>query len=414
MERRNFLQSIGLLGLFPFSNKINALPLEQISNFNSDREYWVQMLSKIAEPLLTSLANEKLKLNMPVEARTAALVESRKKVTHLEGFGRLLCGMAPWMQLANDSSEEGRIRERYFLLIQQSLANAVNPNSKDYMNFTEGQQPLVDAAFLALALIRAPKIWNNADDMVKKNLLEALGKTRLIKPHPNNWLLFSGMIEAFLLSIGEEYDKMRIDYAIRQHDQWYKGDGAFGDGADFHWDYYNSYVIQPFISVITNKIAAVDKSYLPFQEKFEKIALRYSSIQEKLIAPDGSFPAIGRSLAYRCGAFHHLAHQAFEKKLPSELSLGQVRSALSAVIHRTLDDEKNFNQDNWLRLGLCGYQPDLAEDYISTGSLYLCATAFLPLGLAPEDTFWKSLSEDWTAKKIWMGNNLKADKALKL
>ena len=40
---------------------------------------------------------------------------------------------------------------------------------------------------------------------------------------------------------------MRVDYALRQHEQWYKGDGAYGDGPAFHWDYYNSFVIHPML-----------------------------------------------------------------------------------------------------------------------------------------------------------------------
>lgn len=60
-------------------------------------------------------------------------------------------------------------------------------------------------------------------------------------------LLFPAIIETFLYRIGEEWDPMRVDYAIRQHEQWYKGDGIYGGGPFFHWDYYNSFVIQPMI-----------------------------------------------------------------------------------------------------------------------------------------------------------------------
>ena len=53
---------------------------------------------------------------------------------------------------------------------------------------------------------------------------------------------------------------MRVDYALRQHDQWYKGDGAYGDGPAFHWDYYNSFVIHPMLldvlDVFRDKLAA--------------------------------------------------------------------------------------------------------------------------------------------------------------
>ncbi len=43
-------------------------------------------------------------------------------------------------------------------------------------------------------------------------------------------------------------------------------------------------------------------------------ATRYAAVQERLIAPDGSFPPIGRSIAYRCGAFHALAQAALRTR----------------------------------------------------------------------------------------------------
>ena len=55
------------------------------------------------------------------------------------------------------------------------------------------------------------------------------------------------MVEAALSALGARPDAMRVDYALRQHDQWYKGDGAYGDGPAFHWDYYNSFVIHPML-----------------------------------------------------------------------------------------------------------------------------------------------------------------------
>jgi len=100
--------------------------------------------------------------------------------------------------------------------------------------------------------------------------------------------------------------------------------------------------------------------------------------------------------------------------LPGDLNPAQVRSALAAVIQKTLGAPANFDQRGWLALGLSGHQPGLAEDYISTGSLYLCATAFLPLGLPASNDFWFLPSEPWTAKKIWSGENMAADGALKL
>src|SRR4029077_9260995 len=108
------------------------------------------------------------------------------------------------------------------------------------------------------------------------------------------------------------------------------------------------------------------------------------------IAPDGSFPAIGRSIAYRCGAFHLLAQSALRRVLPDGVAPAQARGALTAVIRRTLDAPGTFGAGGWLRAGLWGPQPGIGESYISTGSLYLCSVAFLPLGLPASDSFWSA------------------------
>ena len=98
--------------------------------------------------------------------------------------------------------------------------------------------------------------------------------------------------------------------------------------------------------------------------------------------------------------------------LPEELSPAAVRGALTAVIRRTLDAPGTFDRDGWLRIGLSGFQPGLGEVYINTGSLYLCTTAFLPLGLPPEDPFWSLPDEPWSSVKLWNGVDLPADHAI--
>jgi len=149
------------------------------------------------------------------------------------------------------------------------------------------------------------------------------------------------------------------------------------------------------------------------QRELERFA-RYAQIQERLIAPDGSFPVLGRSLAYRCGAFQHLAMAALLDLVPPGCSHGSLRAALSAVIKRTLDAPGTYDADGWLTIGLCGHQPNLGEAYISTGSCYLAATAFLPLGLSPDHAFWTEPPAPWTAQRVWdEGVDLACDHALR-
>lgn len=378
----------------------------------AERTYWLQTLLKVADPVLMALAQNRLKATMPIESAPGQEA-SRKAVSHLEALGRTVAGLAPWLELETDDSQEGRSRKRYLDLTRQAIINGVNPNSPDYLNFTKNAQPLVDAAFLAHGLLRAPKIWAGLNAEQQKNVVTALQSSRVIKPGYNNWLLFSAMVEAALLKLTGQGDEMRMDYAIKQHLSWYKGDGAYGDGPDFHWDYYNSYVIQPMLLDVVKTLVDAGKANKELYETILTRAQRYAMVQERLIAPDGSFAVFGRSLAYRCGAFQLLAQVALQSQLPKELSPGQVRSALTAVIHRTMDVPGTFDDKGWLQIGLCGHQPAIGETYISTGSLYLCSVTFLPLGLPASDPFWSAPAEEWTAKRIWSGQNVATDHAIK-
>lgn len=55
------------------------------------------------------------------------------------------------------------------------------------------------------------------------------------------------MVEAALKEFTGEWEYERVKYACDRFAQWYKGDGWYGDGADFHLDYYNSFVIHPMM-----------------------------------------------------------------------------------------------------------------------------------------------------------------------
>ena len=367
-------------------------------------------MRRLADPVLTNLANGTLKARMPVEQAAGT---DRRSVTHLEALGRLVAGLAPWIELPSDSTAEGRLRADYAQLARRAIAHAVDPASPDFLNFTRDRQPLVDAAFLAQGLLRAPKaLRDGLDPAVTRQLVTALESTRLIAPPFNNWLLFAAMVEAGLKLLGASWDRARVDYALRQHEQWYKGDGAYGDGPDFHWDYYNSFVIHPMLVDVLDACKGDSPAWAEIAVRVEARAARYAAVQERLIAPDGSFPPIGRSIAYRCGAFHLLAQSALRRRLPEGVLPAQVRGALTSVIRRTLDAPDTFDANGWLQIGFCGHQPAIGETYISTGSLYLCSVALLPLGLPETDAFWAAPVQPWTSAKAWSGKPFPIDNAL--
>ncbi|GAA4335303.1 DUF2264 domain-containing protein [Flaviaesturariibacter amylovorans] len=380
-----------------------------------DRKLWLHYMDRIARPVLANLAagtlKEKMPVVLPANVDNAA---SRTRASYLEAFGRTLSGIAPWLNGEGGSPEEQALREQYRAWAIKAVARAVDTSSKDYLAWSGGQ-PLVDASFFALGLVRCPWLWNHLADSTRAQVVVALRRTRGTVPVYSNWILFSSMIEAFFCKYGYEYDKVRIEFGIREFAQhWYVGDGMFSDGMNFAFDYYNSYVIQPYLVNILAALEDKGATYAWFAPQLEKITRRYAELQERMISADGSFPVTGRSITYRGGAFHHLADMSLRKKLPASLSPAQVRCALTAVLKKTMAASQTFTAEGWLNIGLSGRQPDLAERYINTGSVYLCMNLFLPLGLPETDEFWASPARPWTAIKAWSGEQLPADHALDL
>ena len=421
MRCKNLYKAV-ILFLLVFS-VIDITNGQQISG-QEDRTYFIETLLKIADPVLECLSKDELNSCLQIETQPGYR-DYKDHFTSLEIAGRLLAGMAPWLELGADTSEEGLQRQKYLDLSHKALSVLVNPDKEDFGNFNRvGSESLVHTAFLAHALLRSPtQLWGLCPDDTKRELIKNFKLSRSSMPYQNNWLLFSAIIEAALLTFDGEADLVRLEYTVRKHFDWYLGDGVYGDGPNFHMDYYNSLVINPMLVDIFKTVNSSEdklKGYLGFDHNFykqnyKKVMLRskrYAEILERLIAPDGTFPPIGRSLTYRFGVFQTLSQMAFYEELPESITYGQVRNALSHVIKRTMEADDTFDADGWLTIGLYGSQPELGETYISTASLYMCTAIFLCLGLPAEHNFWTAVPEDWTSKKVWSGKKISIDKPL--
>ena len=77
-----------------------------------DRELWVKYLCRIASPVIDNLAKGTLEANMPVETGKNFYGNPRD-VTYLEAVGRTLAGIAPWLALPDDNTEEGKLRKSF-------------------------------------------------------------------------------------------------------------------------------------------------------------------------------------------------------------------------------------------------------------------------------------------------------------
>lgn len=414
-ERRSFLKNISLAGimsavggkLFAAPNTATSIDTHLFSG-SDDRAYWSELLYKMSAPVVMSLANGTLKKNMPVEKAPGFALNP--SVTYLEAVGRTTAGIAPWLALPDDATIEGEKRKILKTALLKGLANAVDPASPDYLHFRKDAQPIVDAAYISHAFLRAPAaLWEPLDETTKQRWITEFKSLRDRKGAYNNWLLFAGITEGFLLKIGAGHDPFRIDLAIRKMEEWYTGDSWYKDGEHFSMDYYNSYVIHPMLvdllAVTTEKKMTRPAQY----EQALKRMVRHAEFLERMITPEGYYPPFGRSITYRTGAFQALAQVALMEKLPQYISPAQVRSGLSAVMRNMYGNGNNFNKEGWLMLGFCGSQPMIADYYTSTGSLYMATLGFLPLGLPAEHPFWTDAPEAWTARKAWSGAAFRKD-----
>jgi hypothetical protein len=197
-------------------------------------------------------------------------------------------------------------------------------------------------------------------------------------------------------------------------EEWYVGDGWYSDGPEFHFDYYNSFVIQPMYTEDLEVALQMGKRSLANQRLFDRAVKReqrFGVILERLISPEGAIPPFGRSITYRTGTLQPLALLAWKGRLDPSLSNGQVRAAMTAAIKRIFASPSNFNEQGFLTLGYCGHQPGISDSYSDNGSMYLASLAFLPLGLPADNPFWTDPAQPWTSKKAYSGEEFPKDHA---
>src|SRR5688572_2086079 len=418
VKRRNFLAAMGsgaalAAAPMPASTK-SASSSSALPSGADDRSYSLKLLEKMASPILSRMSQGKLQREWQPEL-SPTWDGRNPKVAYLEAFARLIDGIAPWLALSDDSSAEGRMRATLRSQALESYVHAVDPKSPDYLLWTSEGQALVDSAFFTSALLRAPEVlWKPLDARTKQRIIAEIQGLRRVSPPYTNWLLFAALNEAFLLSVGAQWDPVRIDLAVRKFNEWYVGDGWFADGPHFHFDLYNSYVIHPMLTQILEVLVATNARFnslkaqelLPVQYKRMQ---RYAEELERMIGPDGAYAAIGRSLTYRTAAHQPLGLLAWRKKLPAKVPEGQARAATMAAQRRVFADPSNFDANSFLTIGFTRHQPSLGDIYSNAGSMYIASESLIALGLPANDSYWTAPPQPWTLRLAFSGQDFPKD-----
>jgi len=379
-----------------------------------DRAYHLALLERMAAPVLSRMARGRLRREWKPEL--SPTWDGRDPgVAYLEAFGRLIDGLAPWLALPDDPSPEGRLRARLRSQAVEAYVHSVDPRSPDYLLWRGPGQALVDSAYFTSALLRAPDaLWKPLDAATRRRIVEEVKGLRRVSPPYQNWLLFAAMNEAFLFSIGEQWDPMRVDLAVKKMVEWYAGDGWYGDGDRFHMDYYNSYVIHPMLVQILSTLAAGKPDFnnlKPAQElaTATRRMQRYAEHLERMIGPDGAYTAVGRSLTYRTAVHQPLGYLAWRGLLPDTLPPGQVRAATTAAQRRVFADPSNFNADGFLTIGFARAQASLGDIYSNAGSMYIASESLLALGLPAGHPYWTEAPQPWTMRRAYAGRDFRKD-----
>lgn len=411
MKTNHFKTSIILLVLLLAVGTVSARKPKKVEQ--TEREYWSAQAFRMAQPVLEKMANGELQKTMQTEY-SPSFDNRNRKVVFMETFGRLMAGIAPWIALPDDGTPEGMQRKQLREWALASYRNAVDPNSPDYLLWSGAGQALVDAAYIAESFLRAyDQLWKPLDDVTKQRYIKEFTGLRKVDPPYTNWFLFSSVIESFLAKAGAPYDEFRVNTACRKVEEWYVGDGWYADGPVFAFDYYTSYVFHAmYLETLQAMIDAKANTRIDYKKYYDralKRAQKFSVVLERFISPEGTFPVIGRSTPYRLAAMQPLALMSWYQTLPQELSNGQVRAALTKVLHRMFDVCNNYNDGGYLTIGFCGSQPETADWYTNNGSLYITSVVFLPLGLPATHDFWTTEAQPWTQVKAWNGQPFPKD-----
>ncbi len=366
---------------------------------SADRAYSVALLTRVAEPVLVALSRNELKRRMAVEDWD----KQRSAWTHYEAFAHTLAGVAPWIALGPDETPEGQLRQRFALLARQALVNATDPSAPDYLGFGRMQsQPLAESACLAYAILRAKdQLWEPLDASQRKRVIAALKTTRRIRAKGGDTPIHAAMVEAAVWELeGRLHAQLDVIEEAVVTTLPVRAPGADAAGLDPNVDAdYRGYLVQPMLVTILqvaqrkrNRLVA----YLP--EALEGTRRATASL-ERRISPDATLPVAGPSPAHKFAAYFQLSNGALDGQLDPSVAPSAVRAAVTTAARRIFDSAL-VDDEGWLHPEPTTYGARADEpSFYTGGSLYVCLTGFVHLGLPETDPFWSDAPVDWTARR---------------
>ncbi|HTB79578.1 MAG TPA: DUF2264 domain-containing protein [Opitutaceae bacterium] len=295
----------------------------------------------------------------------------------LEAFARPLWGLAPF-------AAGGGIFHQWNV-IREVIECGVDPGHPKYWGLGSNKDHrFTDYPAIASLMAFAPTCtWKIFEPKTKDNIVSWLSHINTVELYNNNWLFFRVLTNLSLAKIGAPYDLRQINSDLTRLDEFYCGEGWYGDGNESQIDYYLPMTMH-YYSLIWAGLNASDSVWTPrFKERAQAFAPQFAA----WFANDGSAIPFGRSLTYRFaqGAFWGALAFANVEALPwgviKDLYLKHLRWWLRQPI---------FTETGILSVGYGYPNLSMAEDYNGPGSPYWAFKIFLPLALPSSHPFWQA------------------------
>ena len=364
-----------------------------VSAARPERDAWTERARRLADPVLRHLAAGTLRARMPVEQAAGA---DRRALTHLEAVGRLLSGIAPgssWTTPAHPRRPRAHTTRRWRAMDARVRSNRRRPTRSTSRSGVASRWWTPPSC--AQAVLRAPRAAarrasipttqarpGRGARLDTRRIPARLQQLAAVQPPPSR--------PALALRSGPTWDRMRVDYALRQHEQWYQGDGHYGDGPS---------VPLRLLQQLRHPADARGRARRrgrPVDRRGPTMRATRRRRVPRRYAADPRAPRRPRrqrsrrsAARWRTGAARStpLAQAALAtRRCPPGRAAGagprRPRPPRSAA---RCDAAGTFDADGWLRIGLCGHQPARRRElHLHRQPLPVRHRGLLPLGLPPE------------------------------
>ncbi len=248
---------------------------------------------------------------------------------------------------------------------------------------TDRDQAIVEAAWVAIALFETREhLWDQLPNETRARVETWLGSVAGLAVHPNNWLLYPVIVDAFLQRVAGHRPTGATAHALRQVDAMYVGDGWYSDGLGTCFGHYSGWGIQ---LLLAHWLRMTSGEEFPGGPPSVRDRLRlFLTEYAKLVGADGAPVLHGRSLVYRFAA----AAPFWMGELvdASPFAPGTTRRIASSIVryfvrHGALDE-------GMPPLGWHGSFRPIADWYSTPTSPLLAGEGFAGLLLPPEHPVW--------------------------